>query len=138
MVDQAALATASWPRCWGSGAAKRLVLGSMHRALPTTSSGWTDLARLMVCEFAMSETLGPLNYRDDAANAAQSEEVGRAVDAEVHRLVDEAGERARRLLTEDRVQLNAVARALLERETLSADELQQLQQAPAARARARR
>ncbi|MBW3643188.1 MAG: cell division protein FtsH, partial [Actinobacteria bacterium] len=122
----------------GGWAAERLVFGSNASGVAHDVERVTDLARRMVCEFAMSDTLGPLDYRDGAAGAAHSQEVARAVDAEVRRLVDEAGERASRLLNEDRAQLDAVARALLERETLSADELQQLQQASRRPARARR
>ena len=122
----------------GGWAAERLVFGSNASGVAHDVERVTDLARRMVCEFAMSDTLGPLDYRDGGAGAAHSPEVARVVDAEVRRLVDEAGERASRLLTEDRAQLDAVARALLERETLSADELQQLQQAPRRPARGRR
>jgi cell division protease FtsH len=114
----------------GGWAAERLVFGSNASGAAHDIERVSEVARRMVCEFGMSDALGPLDYRDGHAG---SEDVARAVDAEVRRLVEEAGERASRLLSDNRAQLQAVAEALIERETLSADDLEQLQQPPAAR-----
>ena len=88
----------------------------------------------MVCEWGMSETLGPLSFdrsnnevflgRDLAARKDYSESTAKAIDAEVHRIVDDAYHRAKKLLEENRDQLAAVAEALLEREVLSSEEVQ--------------
>ena len=94
----------------------------------------TDLARRMVCEWGMSEKLGPLSYdrtnnevflgRDLAARKDYSESTAQAIDAEVQRIVEEASTRARRLLEENRERVAAVAEALLEREVLHAPEVE--------------
>ncbi len=94
----------------------------------------TDLARRMVCEWGMSETLGPLTFdngggevflgRDLASRKDYSESTARTIDAEVRRIVDEAYQRGRQLLLENRERLGAVAEALLEREVLDSSEVQ--------------
>ena len=94
----------------------------------------TDLARRMVCEWGMSEVLGPLSFdraggevflgRDLASRKDYSESTAKAIDREVHRIVDDAYQRARQLLDENRVRVAAVAEALLEREVLGAEEVE--------------
>ena len=94
----------------------------------------TDLARRMVCEWGMSETLGPLTYdrtdnevflgRDLAARKDYSESTARAIDAEVQRIVEAAYDRTRALLEDNRERVTAVAEALLEREVLHASEVE--------------
>ena len=63
---------------------------------------------------------GPDGY---GAEKHFSEETARLVDSEVHRIIDECHGEARRLLTEHRKELEALARALLERETLEEEEI---------------
>ncbi len=94
----------------------------------------TDLARRMVCEWGMSEKLGPLSFdraggevflgRDLASRKDYSESTAKAIDREVHRIVDDAYQRARQLLDENRVRVAAVAEALLEREVLDSEEVE--------------
>ncbi len=94
----------------------------------------TELARRMVCEWGMSEALGPLTFdnggqevflgRDIASGKDYSESTAKAIDAEVRRIVDEAYQRARKLLEENRERLEAVALALLDREVLDSAEVQ--------------
>jgi len=91
----------------------------------------TRMARAMVAEYGMSEVIGPrrLVSRDDEAylggtnRAEHSEEVAALVDEEVRRLLDAAHDRARTILTEHRATLDALAEALIERETLDEDDL---------------
>ncbi len=100
---------------------------------PTTGAGndierATELARKMVCEWGMSEKMGPLAFgkkeeqiflgREITQHADYSEETAREIDAEVKRIVMEGYERAKRLLSENIDKLNALAEALLEYETL--------------------
>ena len=88
----------------------------------------------MVCEWGMSEVLGPLSFdraggevflgRDLASRKDYSESTAKAIDREVHRIVDDAYQRARQLLDENRVRVAAVAEALLEREVLNSEEVE--------------
>ena len=90
----------------------------------------------MVTEYGMSEKLGRLRYADNeeevflghsvAQRKNVSDSTAQIIDEEIRRLVEEAEERARGVLTEHREGLDAVARALLEYETLSGDEVQRL------------
>ena len=93
----------------------------------------TKMARKMVCEWGMSEKIGPQTVgetqqevflgREWTQNSAVSAEMARLVDSEIKGLVDEARERCRTLLTENIDALHAIASALLERETISGDEI---------------
>ncbi|MDR2550784.1 MAG: ATP-dependent zinc metalloprotease FtsH [Desulfobulbus sp.] len=89
----------------------------------------SDLSRRMVCEWGMSETVGPLTFRVANPLAGQpgqimSEQTAILIDGEVKKLVQTAYDTARHLLVEHRSSLDAVTAALLERETLSRDELE--------------
>ncbi len=91
----------------------------------------SDLARKMVCEWGMSEALGPLAFSH--ADPLQgrpghilSEETAVLIDQEVKKLVGAAYARAREILQEHRELLDAVTGALLEKETLSGDDLRLL------------
>ncbi|WP_446424743.1 ATP-dependent zinc metalloprotease FtsH, partial [Mailhella sp.] len=93
----------------------------------------TKMARKMVCEWGMSEKIGPQTVgetqqevflgREWTQSSAVSAEMARLVDSEIKGLVDEARERCRTLLTENIDALHAIAGALLERETISGDEI---------------
>ncbi len=93
----------------------------------------TKMARKMVCEWGMSDAIGPLNIgeqgeevfigREWAHSRNFSEETARLVDAEVKRIIDEARQRCRALLEENIDSLHAIAGALLERETISGDDI---------------
>ncbi|MGZ8381606.1 MAG: ATP-dependent zinc metalloprotease FtsH, partial [Nitrospira sp.] len=88
----------------------------------------TDLARKMVCEWGMSEKLGPLTFgqkedsvflgRDFATKRDVSDQVALEIDLEIKRFVTENYERAKRVLTEQMTSLKALAEALLEKEVL--------------------
>jgi cell division protease FtsH len=96
----------------------------------------TDLARKMVCEWGMSEKLGPLTFgrkeeeiflgREIATKRDFSEQVALEIDLEIKRLVTENYERAKRVLTEQMTSLKALAEALLEKEVLDAPEIDQI------------
>ena len=93
----------------------------------------TGMARKMVCEWGMSEVIGPMAVgdqhdevflgRDWGHSRNYSEETARTVDDEVKRFVDSAREECTRLLTENMTVLHAVAGALLERETISGEDI---------------
>jgi cell division protease FtsH len=93
----------------------------------------TNLARSMVCEWGMSEKMGPLAFgkkegevflgREMSQMAPYSEETARAIDAEVHRIVIEQYARAKGILQENQALLAKIADALLEYETIDASDI---------------
>ena len=96
----------------------------------------TEMARQMVTKYGMSEKLGPLQYgktdeliflgRQIQEEKNYSEETSKLIDSEVHEIVDRARRRAYELLTQYRSLLDAVVARLIEQETLSSDEFNNL------------
>jgi cell division protease FtsH len=96
----------------------------------------TDLARKMVCEWGMSEKLGPLTFgqkeesmflgRSFGSKRDVSDEMALEIDLEIKRLVTENYERTKRVLAEQMLTLRALAEALLEKEVLDALEIDQI------------
>jgi cell division protease FtsH len=97
----------------------------------------TDIARSMVKEYGMSESLGLVAFERDReafylqttafpSGQGYSEETSREIDAEIKRIVDEAHQRARKILKKKKAILNKVARILLEKEVITGDELKRL------------
>src|SRR6185295_7601713 len=80
----------------------------------------TRIARRMVVEWGMSEALGALAYVDTESGIEPQGATARIVDEEIKRIVDAAKQRASVILKAHRAELDAIASALLERETLSA------------------
>jgi cell division protease FtsH len=83
-----------------------------------------SISRRMVRELGMGHGLAPLDYPDGADST--SDETARVIDAEARRLAQEAEQRARTVLMSCRAELNQVASALLERESLSATDLDEI------------
>ncbi len=114
----------------GGRSAEKLIFGQAG------STGADDLDRVgrlahrMVRELGMSDALGPIGYAqgadEDGFTLSFSEETARTIDAEARRLVDQAEQRADRVLGVSRNTLERVARELLESETLSASEIEEL------------
>jgi cell division protease FtsH len=95
----------------------------------------TSLARDMVTQWGMSDAMGPLQYEERqegylgygmSQRSAMSDETARKIDAEIRKLVEGGHKRATELLTQHNDQLHLLANALLEFETLSGDEINQL------------
>jgi len=95
----------------------------------------TGLARNMVTKWGMSDKLGPLQYEEQqegylgmggSHRLMASDETNKVIDSEIRGLVDDAHARATTLLKENAEQLEALAQALLEYETLSGEEIDQL------------
>ncbi len=96
----------------------------------------TQMARMMITEWGMSDRLGFLYYGDDPiANQPRfdfgmgkefSDKTSEAIDEEAKRIIDEACADARRLIQENRAGLEAVAQALLKYETLSGEEIRRV------------
>jgi cell division protease FtsH len=96
----------------------------------------TLLARAMVTQYGMSDKLGPLAYGDNeeevflghsiARQQNLSDETQTIVDEEIHRIVDESFESARKIIADHIDDLHTIARGLLEYETLSGEEIKDL------------
>ena len=119
----------------GGRIAEELIFGTQKVTSGASSDlkAATHLARLMVTQFGMSEELGPLSYAENEQEVflghsiAQvkniSEGTASKIDSEVRRIVEQAYQRARGILETNMDQLNRVAGALLEFESLSGDEI---------------
>jgi cell division protease FtsH len=112
----------------GGRVAEELMAGDITSGASDDIGKATKLARRMVTEWGMSEKLGPLTFghkeelvflgRDLGEQRNYSEEVAGEIDQEVHRLVDAAYQRAKKILTEKRDKLIALAEYLKQEETI--------------------
>jgi cell division protease FtsH len=117
----------------GGRAAEELVLNEMTSGAGNDIERATETARKMVCQWGMSEKLGPLAFgqkeeqiflgREFAQHKDYSEETAVLIDQEIRDVVTEAYEKAKKILTENMNSLHALAEALLERETLVEKEI---------------
>jgi len=123
---------------FGGRVAEELIFKSVTTGAGNDIERATELARKMVCEWGMSEKLGPLTFgkkdeeiflgRDFGSRRDFSDQVALEIDKEVKRLVVEAYERTTRMLTEHIHTLRAIADALLEKEVLDGIEVEQIVQ----------
>jgi len=114
----------------GGRVAEEICLGEISSGAAGDIRQATWCARKMVCEWGMSESLGMIQYeehedlvflgRDIGRSRPHSEATQRQIDREVHRIIEEAYERARGIITTHRDKLEMIAKALLEYETLDA------------------
>jgi cell division protease FtsH len=117
----------------GGRVAEELIFNEVTTGAGNDIERATDLARKMVCNWGMSDKLGPLSYgkkeeqiflgREIAQHRDYSEATAIAIDAEVKSIVDENHARVTQLLGESRESLVVLAEKLLERESLDADEI---------------
>ena len=117
----------------GGRVAEELVLNEMTTGAGNDIERATDLARKMVCEWGMSEKMGPLTFgkqneqvflgREMGSQRDFSDQIAMEIDQEVKRLVTENYERAKRLLTENMASLKRLAEALLEKEVLDGSDI---------------
>jgi cell division protease FtsH len=116
----------------GGRAAEEMVYGTKTTGAENDIEQATDLARRMVTRWGMSEKLGTVQLapRENAflggsypSEKPFSEETARTVDSEVLRIIGECHDEALRLLTKHRGELDALAQALLERESLDEEEI---------------
>ncbi len=120
----------------GGRSAEEIACGDVSTGAVDDLERATMLARQMVRRFGMSDELGPVTWgagealrflpMSETVEKDYSEETARAIDAEVRRIVEREHERAVRLLRERKASLEAIARALLTRETLDAKQLDEL------------
>jgi cell division protease FtsH len=122
--------------CMGGRIAEELTFEQITTGAQNDIEQATEMARKMVCEWGMSDSLGPLTYgkKEEAIflgkefNRHQdySEATALKIDAEIKRIVTDQYERALKVLTEKRPELVKVAEALLEHEVLDAVQLGQI------------
>ena len=96
----------------------------------------TNLARAMVTEWGLSDVLGPIRYSENSnevflgravtQNQNMSEETARLVDAEIKRLVTDGYEEAKKILQKHKKDWETLAKALIEYETLTGDEIKEI------------
>jgi cell division protease FtsH len=110
----------------GGQAAERLVFGDATTGLESDLDRLTQLARRMVGRWGMSDRVGFVSVLSDGQSLegdAVSEATRALVDDEVRRIVEEADDEVQALLARERLRLDSLALALLDRETLDGDEI---------------
>ncbi|MBM4265782.1 MAG: ATP-dependent metallopeptidase FtsH/Yme1/Tma family protein [Deltaproteobacteria bacterium] len=121
---------------FGGRAAEELVLGQVTTGAGNDIERATELARKMVCEWGMSDKLGPITFghkdeniflgRDFNTAQVYSQSTANEIDGEVRGLIMRGYERAKSLLAANLRALHAIAKALLEREVLDSSEIDEL------------
>jgi len=131
----------------GGRAAEEIVFQQQTTGAGNDLEKATEMARKMVCEWGMSEKMGPLTFgkgeehiflgREMSRPKDYSEETAVLIDSEIKRIVTDSASRAKHLLDSNLEKLHVLARALLERETLDGEEINRIlatrpfQEAPA-------
>ncbi|MFP3928042.1 MAG: ATP-dependent zinc metalloprotease FtsH [Desulfobacteraceae bacterium] len=120
----------------GGRAAEKLVFGEVSSGAADDLKNSTQLARRMICQWGMSEKLGPTAFsrgephpflgREMAERPDHSEHTARIIDEEIQKLTTEMESKALEILHAHRKELDALAHALLERETLTGREVDEL------------
>jgi len=135
---------------FGGRVAEQIIYGKEHLNTGASSDIMqsTDLARRMVTEWGMSDKLGPLNFsgggksenvflgREIAGREHVSEETSRMIDEEIRHIVERNYQRARQVLQDNVVILHAMSKALLEYETIEAEDIEALMKGQALKPRA--
>ena len=120
----------------GGRLAEEITTGDLTTGAGNDLERATDLARRMVCEWGMSESMGPLTFgqkeeqiflgREIAQRSTYSEDTALKIDAEVKQIVGNQYQRCTLLLTENKQKLTNIADALLAREVLDADQVRRI------------
>ena len=120
----------------GGRVAEEIVFGDVTSGASGDIKMATDLARKMVCQWGMSEELGMVEYgehnehvflaRDVSHTRSYSEDTAQKIDREVKRLIDNAYNKAKSMLMERRTDLDLIAKALLEFETLDGSHIRDI------------
>ncbi|MFC2638033.1 MAG: ATP-dependent zinc metalloprotease FtsH [Mitsuokella sp.] len=121
----------------GGRVAEEVVLKEISTGASQDIQQASRIVRSMVMQYGMSEVLGPVSYGEGAEHQVflgrdinhqrnYSEEVASEIDKEVRRYIEEAYEACRKIIIENRDKLDLIAQELIERETLTASELEEL------------
>jgi len=125
----------------GGRTAEEIALGEISTGAQNDLQRASDIARAMVTEFGMSESIGAVSFDSHTRNrfleiplggerGNYAEDTAREIDTEVRRIVNAAHERARTLLADHRDTLDRVARRLLEKEVIDGEELREIIHGP--------
>jgi cell division protease FtsH len=131
----------------GGRVAEELVFGDISTGAQNDLQRATDIARSMVAEYGMSEKMGLVTYTREkrplfleagmpSLSREYSEETAQLIDGEVARLMNEAHDRVRKILSEKREQLELLTQTLLVKETVLGDEVREIVGMKAVAARA--
>jgi cell division protease FtsH len=122
----------------GGRVAEEMVFGDVTNGAMGDIRHATRIARKMVCEWGMSDNLGMIEYgdnnehvflaRDMTSSRGYSEDTARKIDTEIKLLIDNSYQRARELLMKYRPQMDTLAKALLEYETLDGAQVREIMQ----------
>ncbi len=120
----------------GGRIAEEIFMGHMTTGAGNDIQRATEMARRMVTEWGMSDTLGPMVYgenegevflgRSVTTHKNVSEATLQKVDGEIRRIIDDQYQLARRLIEENREKIEVMAKALLEWETIDADQIEDI------------
>ena len=120
----------------GGRVAEKIVLGDISTGASNDIERATGIARNMVMRYGFSEKLGPMVYgsdeneiflgRDISQGRHYSDEVASDIDAEIRLFIDEAYEKAEKILTEHREKLDAVAAVLMEKEKVTDEQFAEI------------
>lgn len=120
----------------GGRVAEALMLKEISSGASNDLQRATQLARQMICEYGMSENIGPVTFghrqdqvflgRDIARDKDYSEEVAAEIDKEVRSFMEDAYAATEKLLSDNIDKLHVIAKALMEKETLEEEEINQL------------
>ncbi len=118
----------------GGRAAEKLIFGEATTGANSDLDRASEIARAMVCEFGMSDNLGPITLgkrhgnpflgRDIMEDRNYSEDVAKSIDQEIRKIIDASYERAEHLLVENRDKMDLIVKQLLEKETIEREEFE--------------
>lgn len=121
---------------FGGRVAEELIFNDITTGASNDIERATDIARKMVCEWGMSEDIGPIHYgvkndnpflgKELTRTSSISEEIGRKIDTAVQKIIFKALEKTREVLTENVDTLHKIAEALLEKETLNGQQIDEI------------
>jgi cell division protease FtsH len=120
----------------GGRAAEKIILGDLSTGAGNDIEKATKLARKMVCEWGMSDRLGPLTYgekqeeiflgREIGMHRDFSEETAREIDEEIKKIIEDAQNKAETIVEKNIAKLEKLAKTLLEKEILTGDEIDKI------------
>ena len=121
---------------FGGRVAEKIIFDEVTTGAGNDIERASELARKMVCEWGMSDELGPLSYgkkeeqiflgREISQHRDYSEDTARKIDAAVEKIIIEANDRVTQLLTDNRDILEGIAKDLLERETIMLEDMNRI------------
>jgi cell division protease FtsH len=121
---------------FGGRVAEELVFQDMNTGASSDIQRATDIARRMVCEWGMSDKLGPIHYNSKEDHVFLGREIGKPrehsesvqceIDQEVKAIVSSQYEIARKVISENLEGLHALAKAVVEKETLDAEDIDRI------------